>query len=113
MGGTRRQSNLWLVSEQYHPCDIPAHRVRRMAVEIARLVRYSLARPMISIPGCTSRNMTPYHRQPRLIHSETKQQSAADVEFVQDVVKSYTKEPRSIILTVVSAKNNYANQIVL
>jgi GTPase SAR1 family protein len=50
---------------------------------------------------------------PRLIHSETKQQSASDVELVQDVVQSYMKEPRSIILAVVSAKNNYANQIVL
>lgn len=50
---------------------------------------------------------------PGLIHSETKQQSASDVELVQDVVETYMKEPRSIILAVVSAKNNYANQIVL
>ena len=50
---------------------------------------------------------------PGLIHSETKQQSAADIELVQDVVKSYMKESRSIILAVVSAKNDYANQIVL
>ncbi|EUC27211.1 hypothetical protein COCCADRAFT_112295 [Bipolaris zeicola 26-R-13] len=50
---------------------------------------------------------------PGLIHSETKQQSAADIELVQDVVKSYMEEPRSIILAVVSAKNDYANQIVL
>jgi hypothetical protein len=50
---------------------------------------------------------------PGLIHSETKQQSATDIELVQDVVKSYMEEPRSIILAVVSAKNDYANQIVL
>ncbi|KAH8656617.1 P-loop containing nucleoside triphosphate hydrolase protein [Tricladium varicosporioides] len=50
---------------------------------------------------------------PGLIHSETKQQSASDVELVQEVVKAYMKEPRSIILAVVSAKNDYANQIVL
>uniref|UniRef100_A0A093USG4 Interferon-induced GTP-binding protein Mx n=1 Tax=Talaromyces marneffei PM1 TaxID=1077442 RepID=A0A093USG4_TALMA len=50
---------------------------------------------------------------PGLIHSETKQQSAADVQLVQDVVQSYMKEPRSIILAVVSAKNDFANQIVL
>jgi GTPase SAR1 family protein len=50
---------------------------------------------------------------PGLIHSETKQQSAADVQVVQDVVQSYMKEPRSIILAVVSAKNDFANQIVL
>ncbi|KAH1798662.1 hypothetical protein KXX36_000720 [Aspergillus fumigatus] len=50
---------------------------------------------------------------PGLIHSETKQQSAADVELVHDVVKSYMEEPRSIILAVVSAKNDVPNQIVL
>ena len=50
---------------------------------------------------------------PGLIHSETKQQSASDVELVQEVVRSYMKEPRSIMLAVVSAKNDYANQIVL
>jgi Dynamin family len=31
----------------------------------------------------------------------------------QDVVQSYMKEARSIILAVVSTKNDYANQIVL
>ena len=50
---------------------------------------------------------------PGLIHSETKQQSASDVNLVQEVVQSYMKEPRSVILAVVSAKNDYANQIVL
>lgn len=50
---------------------------------------------------------------PGLIHSETKQQSAADVQLVQEVVQSYMTEPRSIILAVISAKNDFANQIVL
>lgn len=50
---------------------------------------------------------------PGLIHSQTKQQSADDVELVQEVVTSYMKQPRSIILAVVSAKNDFANQIVL
>lgn len=50
---------------------------------------------------------------PGLIHSETKHQSATDVQLVQDVVQSYMIEPRSIILAVVSAKNDFANQIVL
>ncbi|RFU33985.1 hypothetical protein B7463_g2350, partial [Scytalidium lignicola] len=50
---------------------------------------------------------------PGLIHSETKNQSEADIKLVQDVVKSYMQEPRSIILAVVSAKNDYANQVVL
>ncbi|KAI0858430.1 dynamin family protein [Xylaria cubensis] len=50
---------------------------------------------------------------PGLIHSETKQQSADDVELVQEVVTSYMKQSRSIILAVISAKNDFANQIVL
>jgi hypothetical protein len=50
---------------------------------------------------------------PGLIHSQTKQQSADDVELVQDVVTSYMKQSRSIILAVISAKNDFANQIVL
>lgn len=50
---------------------------------------------------------------PGLIHSETKSQSAADVELVRQVVKKYMEERRSIILAVVSAKNDFANQVVL
>ncbi|KAH6869680.1 P-loop containing nucleoside triphosphate hydrolase protein, partial [Thelonectria olida] len=50
---------------------------------------------------------------PGLIHSETKNQSAADVRMIKDVVQGYMKESRSIILAVVSAKNDYANQVVL
>ncbi|ESZ90930.1 dynamin family protein [Sclerotinia borealis F-4128] len=50
---------------------------------------------------------------PGLIHSETKQQSAADVALVQEMVRTYMNQPRSIILAVVSAKNDYANQVVL
>lgn len=49
---------------------------------------------------------------PGLIHSETNQ-SAAEVQLVKDMVEGYMKSPRSIILAVVSAKNDYANQIVL
>ena len=50
---------------------------------------------------------------PGLIHSPTKQQSATDVVVVQSLVEDYMKESRSIILAVVSAKYDYANQIVL
>ncbi|KAI2466285.1 P-loop containing nucleoside triphosphate hydrolase protein [Annulohypoxylon bovei var. microspora] len=50
---------------------------------------------------------------PGLIHSETKSQSAADVKLVRKVVKGYMKQARSIILAVVSAKNDFANQVVL
>ncbi|KAK4112757.1 hypothetical protein N656DRAFT_836798 [Canariomyces notabilis] len=43
----------------------------------------------------------------------TRHQSSADVKLVQDVVQSYMIESRCIILAVVSAKNDFANQIVL
>ena len=50
---------------------------------------------------------------PGLIHSETKQQSAADAQLVQEVVQACMMELCSIILAVISAKNDFANQIVL
>lgn len=50
---------------------------------------------------------------PGLIHTESKKQKQSDVNLVQTVVKDYMKQRRSIILAVVSAKNDFANQIVL
>jgi GTP-binding protein EngB required for normal cell division len=50
---------------------------------------------------------------PGLIHSETEDQSEADVDLIKDVVQQYMQESRSIILAVISAKNDPANQIVL
>ncbi|KAK3182115.1 hypothetical protein K4F52_006484 [Lecanicillium sp. MT-2017a] len=50
---------------------------------------------------------------PGLIHSANRQQTTADVTVIRGVVSRYMQEPRSIILAVISAKNDYANQIVL
>lgn len=50
---------------------------------------------------------------PGLIHSENKLQTAADIQLVQNMVYEYMTNRRSIILAVISAKNDYANQIVL
>ncbi|OPB46729.1 Vacuolar sorting protein VPS1 [Trichoderma guizhouense] len=50
---------------------------------------------------------------PGLIHSETKNQSASDVHLITQIVKSFMSKQRSVILAVISAKNDYANQIVL
>jgi len=50
---------------------------------------------------------------PGLIHAENKLQTTADVNTVQQMVRSYMANRRSIILAVVSAKNDYPNQIVL
>ena len=49
---------------------------------------------------------------PGLIQSESKQQSTADVQLVGHLVRSYMSRSRSVILAVVSAKNDYANQSV-
>ena len=50
---------------------------------------------------------------PGLIHSENKVQTAADVALVLGMVRLYMENKRSIILAVISAKNDYANQIIL
>lgn len=50
---------------------------------------------------------------PGLIHSENKSQSCSDVEVVARLVESYIKNKRTIILAVITAKNDYANQIIL
>ncbi len=50
---------------------------------------------------------------PGLIHSENKLQTATDIQVVQSMVYEYMINRRSIVLAIVSAKNDYANQIVL
>lgn len=50
---------------------------------------------------------------PGLIHLENKLQTAADHQVMQSMVYEYMINRRSIILAVISAKNDYANQIVL
>jgi GTPase SAR1 family protein len=49
---------------------------------------------------------------PGLFHAGNKAQSESDACSVKSLVLSYMKKSRSIILAVVSAKNDYANQIV-
>lgn len=49
---------------------------------------------------------------PGLFHSGSKSQSDADAAAVKALVTNYMKKPRGVILAVVSAKNDYNNQIV-
>ena len=49
---------------------------------------------------------------PGLFHSGSKAQSQTDAEAVKSLVTGYMKKSRSIILAVVSAKNDFNNQIV-
>lgn len=50
---------------------------------------------------------------PGLIHSANKNQNKEDVSSVQSLVDEYIRNQRTIIFVVVSAKNDYANQIIL
>ncbi|KAJ9655214.1 hypothetical protein H2201_008851 [Coniosporium apollinis] len=50
---------------------------------------------------------------PGLIHSENKSQSKDDVQLIRSLVEEYIRSERTIILAVISAKNDYANQIIL
>ncbi|KAF1808404.1 hypothetical protein P152DRAFT_462536 [Eremomyces bilateralis CBS 781.70] len=50
---------------------------------------------------------------PGLIHSGNKSQSETDVQLIHDLVDEYIANPRTIILAVISAENDYAGQIIL
>ncbi|KAJ9130724.1 Interferon-induced GTP-binding protein Mx3 [Pleurostoma richardsiae] len=49
---------------------------------------------------------------PGYFHSETADQSQEDLELVNELVEGYMKQDKSIILAVVAANNQLANQIV-
>ncbi|KAJ9607880.1 hypothetical protein H2200_007959 [Cladophialophora chaetospira] len=49
---------------------------------------------------------------PGLYHAGSEQQSKEDAAAIHELVQTYMRKERSIILAVVSAKNDYNNQIV-
>ncbi|QVM12473.1 hypothetical protein D8B26_007100 [Coccidioides posadasii str. Silveira] len=50
---------------------------------------------------------------PGLYHAKSKEQGAQGIPIVRNLVKSYMSNQRSLILAVISAKNEYNNQEVL
>lgn len=50
---------------------------------------------------------------PGLIQAPTKQATQADKELIHELVREYMVNPRTIILAVVSARNDAANQCIL
>ncbi|KZF21318.1 hypothetical protein L228DRAFT_170353 [Xylona heveae TC161] len=50
---------------------------------------------------------------PGLVHSSTKQEEAFRVDLSRNLVESYMQRERSIILAIVSAKNDFHNQLVI
>jgi len=65
----------------------------------------------IEISGPTQPHLTIVDL-PGLIHSKNKLRGAADIRIAQDMVYGYMIG-RGVVLAVVSAKNDYSNQIVL
>ncbi|TGO86919.1 hypothetical protein BPOR_0266g00020 [Botrytis porri] len=74
----------------------------------------AFARDVLSIefcgPDCPQLTLVDL---PGLIASETVEATAADVETVAAITEHYIKQPRTICLAVVSAKNDIANQQIL
>ncbi|KAK2039836.1 hypothetical protein LZ31DRAFT_558404 [Colletotrichum somersetense] len=50
---------------------------------------------------------------PGIFHSETAAQSVADMKTVRLLLERYMEKPNSIILTVIAANNQLANQVVM
>lgn len=50
---------------------------------------------------------------PGLIHSENKSQTKEDIELITTLVDTYLENKRTIILPIVSARNDPANQVIL
>lgn len=50
---------------------------------------------------------------PGLIHTTGKGQSAGDKQMVFDLVHKYMENPRTIILAIISCKNDWQNQVIL
>ncbi|OJD26516.1 hypothetical protein ACJ73_02097 [Blastomyces percursus] len=74
----------------------------------------AFARDVLSIEICgPDRPQLPFVDLPGLIHSANKSQSEEDVELISSLVEDYISEDRTIILAVISAKNDYANQVIL
>jgi hypothetical protein len=65
----------------------------------------------VEISGPTQQHFTIVDL-PSLIYSKNKLQTSTDIALVLSIVQLYMANRRSIVLAVVSAKNNYANQIV-
>ena len=95
--------------------DLIAKATKLMGIaEAADETRKAFARDVLSIEiSGPDRPQLTLVDLPGLIHSENKTQSSDDVQLVWDLVEGYISNPRTIILAIVSAKNDYANQIIL
>ncbi|KAF2272877.1 putative dynamin GTPase [Westerdykella ornata] len=76
--------------------------------------RSAFARDVLSIEICgPDRTQLTLVDLPGLIQTTGKGQSAGDEKLVFELVREYMKNPRTIILAIVSAKNDWQNQVIL
>ncbi|QSZ36572.1 hypothetical protein DSL72_006452 [Monilinia vaccinii-corymbosi] len=74
----------------------------------------AFARDVLSIEICgPTRPQLTLVDLPGLIASDTEEATIADVEMVARITEHYIKQPRTICLAVISAKNDVANQGIL
>jgi GTPase SAR1 family protein len=86
-----------------------AKTVMGLDVNSARIFSNNILRVEVSGPNQPHLTLVDL---PGLFQAGNKNQSEAEVEVVKNLVLSYMKKERSIILAVVSAKNDFANQII-
>jgi GTPase SAR1 family protein len=78
------------------------HKKRAFSRDVLRIIIEGPDRPALTLVDL-----------PGVIHSENKSQTAEDVQVISKLVDHYISNPRTIILAVVSAMNDAANQVIL
>ncbi|KAF2036298.1 GTP-binding protein [Setomelanomma holmii] len=94
--------------------DIIADATKAMGLEEVGQTNKAFARDVLTVEiSGPSRPQLTLVDLPGLIHSANRMQSEEDVRLIQELILDYMRNPRTIILAVITAKNDYANQIVL
>ena len=85
-----------------------------MGLEEVGVTNRAFARDVLTVEiSSPSRPQLTLVDLPGLIHSANRMQSEEDVKLIQELILDYMNNPRTIVLAVITAKNDYANQIVL
>ncbi|KAH7075752.1 P-loop containing nucleoside triphosphate hydrolase protein [Paraphoma chrysanthemicola] len=93
---------------------IIAEATKAMGLEAVGQTNKAFARDVLTVEiSGPSRPQLTLVDLPGLIHSANRMQSEEDVKLIQELILDYMQNPRTIILAVITAKNDYANQIVL
>jgi hypothetical protein len=94
--------------------EITAEPTKPMGLEEVGVTNKAFARDVLTVeisgPSRPQLTLVDLHV---LIHSANRMQSNEDVRLIQVLILDYMNNPRTIILAVITATNDYANQIVL